>query len=230
MFCGPIRFTRSCLFSLWALICCILSLSVAQAKEIPGARSGNFDFYVLALSWSPSFCFDEQVALENRSQCGPGRRFAFIVHGLWPQYEGGDWPAFCPSQEPARVPDDLARSLLDIMPSFGLIGHQWRKHGVCSGLSQQAYFNLLRAAHARITIPPALRNLNRTVAVNPLNVEAAFAKFNEGLDAEEVAVSCGRNRLQEMRLCLTKDLQFRACPSVDLRGCKRGRVLMPPLR
>lgn len=207
-----------------------LAVTSTHAREERGARAGDFDFYVLALSWSPSFCFEERVASENRSQCGPGRRFAFIVHGLWPQYEGGDWPVYCPSNEPSRVPDDLVRSLLDIMPSFSLIGHQWRKHGVCSGLTQEAYFNLLREAKERIVIPPALRNLNRTVAVNPLNVEAAFSKFNEGLDPEEVAVSCGHNRLQEMRLCLSKDLRFRACPAVDLKGCKRGRVLMPPLR
>lgn len=202
----------------------------AQAKEIRGARPGDFDFYVLALSWSPSFCEDEKTASENRQQCGAGKSFAFVVHGLWPQYKGGDWPAFCRSEEPSRVPNNLARDTLDLMPSFGLIGHQWRKHGVCSGLDQEAYFALAREARDKIVIPPVLRKLDRKVSVNPLALETAFSKFNKGLDPEEMGVSCGNNRVEEMRLCMTKDLEFRDCPSVDLKGCKRGRLIMPPVR
>lgn len=207
-----------------------LLLSPGVAREIRGARAGDFDFYVLALSWSPSFCEDQQTASRNRQQCGAGKSFNFIVHGLWPQFSGGDWPAFCPGDEPQRVPDQLARSMLDIMPGFSLIGNQWRKHGVCSGLDQQAYFELARKARDRIVIPPVLRNLNRKVAVDPLALEAAFAKFNEGLDPEEMAVSCAGNRFLEIRLCMTPDLNFRDCPGVDLKGCKRGRLVMPPVR
>ncbi len=222
--------SRKIAASLMGLLMILSSLAPLNAKEIRGARPGDFDFYVLSLSWSPSFCADESVASSNRQQCGPGRSFAFIVHGLWPQYKGGDWPAYCPSNEPSRVPDGLARDTLDIMPSFGLIGHQWRKHGVCSGLSQSEYFALARAARNKVIIPPALRKLNRMVAVAPLQVEAAFSKFNKGLDPEEMGVACEDNRLQEMRLCLTKNLEFIDCPSIDRLGCRRTRILMPPLR
>ncbi|MFK8035400.1 MAG: ribonuclease [Hyphomicrobiales bacterium] len=213
-----------------AIIAALLMAFSANAKEIRGARPGDFDFYVLALSWSPSFCEDERTASENRQQCGVGKSFAFVVHGLWPQYKGGDWPAFCRSNEPQRVPNELARDTLDLMPSFGLIGHQWRKHGVCSGLDQDAYFALARKARDKIIIPPVLRKLDRKVSVAPLALEAAFSKFNKGLDLEEMSVTCGDNRVQEMRLCLTKDLKFRDCPNVDLKGCKRGRLIMPPIR
>lgn len=205
-------------------------VSTSFAREIRGGRPGEFDFYVLSLSWSPSFCEDEQTASENRQQCGIGKSFGFIVHGLWPQFKGGDWPAFCRSDQPQRVPDDLARDTLDIMPGFGLIGHQWRKHGVCSGLDQQSYFDLTREARDKIVIPPVLRKLDRKVAVDPLALEAAFSKFNPGLDPEEMGISCDDNRLIEMRLCLTRSLEFRDCPSVDLKGCKRGRLIMPPVR
>jgi ribonuclease T2 len=203
--------------------------STSFAREIRGGRPGEFDFYVLSLSWSPSFCESEQTASENRQQCGVGKSFGFIVHGLWPQFKGGDWPAFCRSDQPQRVPDDLARANLDIMPGFGLIGHQWRKHGVCSGLDQQAYFDLTRKARDKIVIPPVLRTLNRKVAVDPLALEDAFSKFNPGLDPEEMGISCDDNRLIEMRLCLSRSLEFRDCPSVDLKGCKRGRLIMPPV-
>ena len=53
-------------------------------------QPGQFDFYVLALSWSPSFCQDsEERGREAREQCGLGRPYSFVVHGLWPQYERG---------------------------------------------------------------------------------------------------------------------------------------------
>ncbi|MBL4645401.1 MAG: ribonuclease [Hyphomicrobiales bacterium] len=224
-----IRTAKTATKCLVALIA-VLLLTPLSAKEIRGARAGNFDFYVLSLSWSPSFCAGDGVALTNRQQCGPGRSFAFIVHGLWPQYKGGDWPVYCESSEPSRVPNDLARDTLDIMPSFGLIGHQWRKHGVCSGLSQSEYFALARAARKKIVVPPALRKLTRTVAVAPLQVEAAFSKFNNGLDPEEMGIACEDNRLQEIRVCMSKDLEFFACPAVDRLGCQRNRILMPPVR
>lgn len=204
--------------------------SSSYAREIRGSRPGEFDFYVLSLSWSPSFCEDEQTASDNRQQCGSGKSFAFVVHGLWPQFNGGDWPAYCRSNEPQRVPDDLARDTLDIMPGYGLIGHQWRKHGVCSGLDQRSYFDLARKAREKIVIPPVLRKLDRKVAVDPLALEAAFSKFNPGLDPEEMGISCQDNRFLEIRLCLTRSLEFRDCPSVDLKGCKRGRLIMPPIR
>lgn len=224
------KFSKTVMSSLVVFFGAVIFVFTAQAKEIRGAIPGAFDFYVLSLSWSPSFCEDERIALENRQQCGQGKSFAFVVHGLWPQYSGGDWPAFCRSNEPKRVPNDLARYMLDVMPSFGLIGHQWRKHGVCSGLDQESYFNLARKARDKIVIPPVLRKLDRKVAVDPLALEAAFSKFNKGLDPEEMSVSCGDNRIQEMRLCMTKDLEFRDCPGIDLKGCKRGRLIMPPVR
>lgn len=220
---------KSLATSITIIAACVLAFA-ASAKEIRGARPGDFDFYVLALSWSPSFCEDERKASDNSQQCGAGKSFAFVVHGLWPQYKGGDWPAFCRSKEPQRVPNDLARDTLDLMPSFGLIGYQWRKHGVCSGLDQDAYFALAREARDKIIIPPVLRKLDRKVSVAPLALEAAFSKFNKGLDPEEMSVTCSDNRVQEMRLCLTKDLKFRDCPNVDLKGCKRGRLIMPPIR
>jgi ribonuclease T2 len=52
---------------------------------------GQFDFYVLALSWSPGFC--ENSGSRSR-QCDSGRGLGFVTHGLWPQNEQG-YPSFC---------------------------------------------------------------------------------------------------------------------------------------
>src|SRR5262249_40589503 len=58
---------------------------------------GQFDYYVLSLSWSPSFC-ETATGNARRQQCGT-RPFSFVVHGLWPQYERG-FPESCLAPPP----------------------------------------------------------------------------------------------------------------------------------
>lgn len=192
--------------------------------------TGEFDYYVLALSWSPSYC-EAEAKERDRLQCG-GRPFHFIVHGLWPQLTEGRIED-CPNDAP-RVPDRLVDALLDIMPSRGLIGHEWRSHGTCTGLSQEEYFATLRAAFAAVNIPDAYERLDQTLNVAPGEIAAAFIDANGGrLTAGQLVVTCGGGpRLDEVRICMTKDLQFRACGTQMMRGssCRRETVRMPPVR
>jgi ribonuclease T2 len=63
----------------------------ASAQDRRQNAPGEFDFYVLSLSWSPSFCEEASErgnSGRSQAQCG-GRPFSFVVHGLWPQYERG---------------------------------------------------------------------------------------------------------------------------------------------
>lgn len=187
-----------------------------------------FDFYVLSLSWSPSYCAAEGDGA-NPLQCESGRPYAFVVHGLWPQYERG-YPEFCPTDEPGRVPKDLAEAYLDIAPSPALIGHQWRKHGSCTGLSQSDYLALLRAARERVAVPSEFSRLETPLRVTPDAVEQRFMETNPGLRSDGVAITCDRHHLREVRICMTHALDFRACPQVDRRSCRQDEVLMPPVR
>lgn len=192
----------------------------------PVAAAGTgFDFYVLSLSWSPTFCLEQGPDAPNL-QCGADRDFAFIVHGLWPQFERG-WPEFCDSDEPDRVPDALARRLRDIMPSPGLVGHQWRKHGTCTGLSQEEFVTAVREAYDRVAIPAAYASADRASRADPDAVEADFRKANPGMPAAGIAVTCQGGRLDEVRICLSKDLGFRGCAEVDSRGCRASSVQVP---
>ncbi|MEK1887713.1 MAG: ribonuclease [Phyllobacterium sp.] len=146
--------------------------STAKAdKELLPAGSG-FDIYVLALSWSPSYCAAEG-AKANRQQCNSGRPYGFVVHGLWPQFEQG-YPQDCDTAQPRDVPYSLARQLSDIMPSTGLVTYEWRKHGACSGLGQQDYFSVMRQAMNRVSIPSAYRQPDLRPEINPLALEQAF--------------------------------------------------------
>ncbi len=188
----------------------------------------GFDYYVLALSWSPSYCAAEGDNA-NRQQCGAARRYGFIVHGLWPQFERG-YPSNCATDRPLDVPRAEIQALYDIMPAAGLIRHQWKKHGTCSGLSRKDFFKTLRAARETITIPSRYKKLTDYQMVDPAAVEKAFLAENPGAKPDGIIVTCDKRYLREVRLCLTKSLSHRSCPSLERRSCRRGKVVMPPAR
>lgn len=204
-----------------ALLTLVLSAHPAAADE-----PGDFSFYVLSLSWSPSYC-ELRGAEADREQCRAAKPHGFIVHGLWPQRERG-FPESCAATE-RTVPFPMIRALADIMPSQGLIRHEWRRHGTCSGLGQSDYFALLRKARQRVNIPAQFRRLAERRAVEPRALERAFTAANPGLRAEGIAVTCEGALLEDVRICLTKGLDFRACPEVDRRACRRARVELPPM-
>jgi ribonuclease T2 len=188
----------------------------------------GFDFYVLSLSWSPTWCADNDAGGKTL-QCRYGENNGFIVHGLWPQKDRG-YPEFCPSRQPDRVPESLGRAVLDIIPSMGLIGHQWRKHGSCSGLSQKDYFTVTRAAWERLNIPAGLTPERDGSRLAPDAVETAFIAANPGLERKGIAVTCDDGRLEEIRICMTADLSFRTCPQVDRVACRAKSIEQPPIR
>ncbi len=194
-----------------------------KRADVP--RGKGFDFYVLSLSWSPTWCADNDAGGRTQ-QCRRGENNGFIVHGLWPQNERG-YPEFCRTRESDRVPESLGRTVLDIIPSMGLVGHQWRKHGSCSGLSQKDYFAVTRAAFERIRIPAGMGGSGRLA---PDAVEEAFIAANRGLTAGGMAVTCADGQLEEVRICMNADLSFRACPAVDRAACRARSIEQPPIR
>jgi ribonuclease T2 len=206
----------------------LFAVSSVPAQDRRQNQPGQFDFYVLALSWSPSFC---EAAGERgtppQQQCG-ARPYSFVVHGLWPQYEKG-FPEFCQVPAP-RLARNIVSSMLDLMPSPRLIFNGWDKHGTCSGLSAGAYFENVRKVRALVKIPDAYIDLKEPLTVTAEEVEDAFINSNSGLTRDAIAVTCDSRRLGEVRICLAKDFKFRACPDVDTRACRRENIVMPPVR
>jgi len=206
-----------------------VSTGYVTAQDRRQNAPGEFDFYVLALSWSPSFC---EAASERgnsgRSQVQCERPFSFVVHGLWPQYERG-FPEYCQRPSP-RLDRNIMTSMLDLMPAPGLIFNEWDKHGTCSGLGARAYFENIRKARATVKIPEEFLQLSESKTISPDAVEAAFIKVNPGLSSSAISVTCTSRRLSEVRVCMSKDLQFRACEEIDRRACRRDEVVMPPVR
>jgi ribonuclease T2 len=200
--------------------------SDAQAQwrsQRGGDAPGDFDFYVLALSWSPGFCELDGGRGRNREQCDSGANLRFVVHGLWPQFERG-YPSDCgPSgRTPTRMAMEKARGLF---PTESLARYQWRKHGTCSGASPADYFADVRRARDKVTIPPQLDRIERDQNWSAIDIERAFVDANPGLRTDMMSVACRRSVLQEVKICLTRDLRnFRTCPEVDRSGCRTREI------
>jgi ribonuclease T2 len=218
------RFAAVGAAAIWLLA---LSVAALRAQDARQNQPGEFDFYVLSLSWSPSFCDAAGDRANRQAECGE-RPYSFVVHGFWPQYEKG-FPEYC--QQPApRLDRNIVSSMLDLMPAPRLIFHEWDRHGTCSGLPPRAYFETIRKARAVVKIPPEFLDIKSELTVTPDGVEEAFVKANPGLSPAAMAVGCDNKRLREIRICMSRDLAFRECAEVERRSCRRDKLVMPPVR
>lgn len=205
----------------------ILALFAPLGAHAQSDRAGVFDYYVMALSWSPNWC--ELTGDARRSpQCEDGTGNGWILHGLWPQYTRG-YPTYCKTGQRAPSRAQTA-AMADIMGTGGLAWHQWKKHGVCSGLSAKDYFALSREAYARVSRPEVFRKLDRDIALPAAVVEEAFLKANPALTPEGLTITCKRGHIQEARVCLSRELDFIPCGEDVRRDCTLDDALFTPLR
>lgn len=207
---------------------CAASLALAQGRETRGGTPGDFDFYVLALSWSPGFCELDGDA-KGREQCNAGSGLGFVVHGLWPQNERG-YPTECgpAGRSPSRIAMNEAGG---VFPSEGLARYEWRKHGTCSGKSPSDYFADVKRARQAVVIPQQLAKPDSEQKWTPIDLERAFVAANPGLRTDMMSVSCKRSLLQEVRICFSKDLRsFRTCEEVDRSGCRTRDIRVNAVR
>ncbi len=213
-----------------AILVCFVSVGLAYAgpREKRGAAAGEFDLYLLALSWSPGFCASGGDR-KSREQCADGAGLGFVVHGLWPQYTHG-YPAFCSPEgrSPRRSDLDIVKG---VIPTEGLARYQWRKHGVCSGLAPSVYFAAIETVYRRLALPAL------PPKASPIDIERAFAAANPGLRTDMSSIDCGRAEtgevvLQEIRLCLSRDLRsFVTCPDeVERATCRASSIIIPEPR
>lgn len=200
-----------------------LAAGLAAPQRSGADEAGAFGYYVLALSWSPSWCATEGDK-RGAAECTPGAGRSFTLHGLWPQHEAG-WPEFCATAAPDPSRRETA-AMADITGSGGLAWHQWQKHGRCSGLAGADYLALARRAYEGVTIPPVLAALDRDVRLPASVVEAAFLEVNPALAPDGITVTCDDGRIDEVRLCLTRTLAPRLCAPDVRRDCTLSGALM----
>lgn len=222
---------RSSLFRSLAVLLVALAIFMVAENTMARGKPGKFDYYALVLSWSPTFC-GSPAGRHSQQQCGKGRRFAFVVHGLWPQYTRG-WPEHCRKKAP-YLSNHLIRSFYDIMPSKSLIIHEWKRHGTCSGLSAQAYFSHARSLFQQIKIPARYLSPTHTILTTPQQLVEDFVKTNRGLNKNMISVQCGnttkRARLREVRICFSRKGHLISCGRNEARQCRARQLALPPVR
>ena len=212
---------------LMAIIAAALVALNSITSPAKADTAGAFDYYVLALSWSPNWCALEGDARES-PQCHPRHDHGWVLHGLWPQYHRG-WPDYCNTVEapPSRK---MTREMADIMGTPGLAWHQWKKHGTCSGLSAAGYYAKSRDAYETVTRPDLLRKLTKPVKLPASVIEEAFLQANPQLDADGLTITCRDGYIQEARVCLSKDLRPVPCGRDVIRDCTMKDALFTPIR
>ncbi len=205
----------------------VLWLFLALPAFADGERAGDFDYYILSLGWSPTWC---ALIGDERSddQCEARHAYGFTLHGLWPQYESG-WPSFCHTSERDPTRAETA-TMTDLTGSSGLAWHEWKKHGRCSGLSAKDYYAAARQVYEKTKIPSYFVNLQKNIKLPASLIEDAFIEADTRLDRNMITITCEAGRIDEVRICLTKNLQPRACGEDAARDCKMSDALMERVR
>jgi ribonuclease T2 len=278
---GLSHFFRFVFLAASVVAACALAPASSHAQGSRGAEAGDFDYYVLSLSWSPTYCdthgegerggrnryydrgrgygghgggyggygrysfyerrddddrYDDWRGYSRRGdadeQCHSARPYAFVLHGLWPQYERRGWPEMCESDRRPWVPQETIDRMMDIMPSRRLVIQEYKKHGVCSGLDSREYFNAAREAYGKVHIPEQFQDLSKTLSLSPEELRSAFLDANKQLSEDMIQVVCSRRLLREVRVCFSKDLTPRPCSQREQtrRLCNSDTVMMPPVR
>ncbi len=167
--------------------------------------------YSLALSWSPEFCRTRKDSARHKTQCGGvDGSFGFILHGLWPDARGPDYPRWCRATRP--LPPPVVRRNFCMMPSARLMAREWAKHGTCMAQRPETYFRVSRIMFDEVRFHDMDRVSRQKLTAGQFR--NAFAAANEGLGPEMMRLKINRRGwLQEVRLCLARNFRPRRCPA-----------------
>ena len=205
----------------------VLFALMAGTAMADGEKAGDFDYFVMSLSWSSTWCSQEGDSRDD-PQCDAGRGLTFVLHGLWPQYDDG-WPQYCRTVERDPARSETA-AMADIMGGAGLAFYQWKKHGRCAGLSSHDYFATARRAYDSIAIPPVFAKISKTLKVPASVIEGAFLESNPGFQPDQITITCKDGHIQEVRICLGKDLTPRRCGDDTIRDCRLKDAVLEAVR
>ena len=204
------------------LSCSLIGDGFAKHKKKP--PSTGFDYFLLTLSWAPEFCATNPNG-RTSAECDPKKHMGLVVHGLWPQYDNGQWPQDCASTPP--VASATVDHMMPIMPGKQLIQHEWAKHGTCSGLSVQDYFGEIEKLYDGLQVPDDFKKPSSSSQTGPSDIEQKFATANNAPQGA-FRISCPQNEFSAVEICLSKDFQYQACPTT-VKECRAGQIEVRPV-
>jgi ribonuclease T2 len=195
-----------------------------KSQSSGGNTPGQFDYYLLTLSWAPQFCATNPNG-RGTVECNPKKHMGLVVHGLWPQYNNGSWPQDCASTPP--VGQDTVNHMLPMMPGKQLIQHEWAKHGTCSGLTMDQYFDAIEKLYNGMKVPSEFKQPKDAAKDAPTDIESAFASSNNA-PSDAFRVSCPQQDFSAVQVCLDKDFQYKTCPTTQ-KDCRANHIQVRPV-
>jgi len=202
----------------------------ASREPAASGRRADFDFYLLSLTLEPAFCDDgnQRIAQCRALDVEAFERTPLVLHGLWPEArEPGRYPRDCPGPRLDLQPQtraDLGRWMPGIRE--GLERHEWRTHGTCSGLDDDAYF---RAAIdgtrlANEVLGDAIRG-NAGRSVDAATLRRAAERLRPGFGSQLVFVCRTLRSEDPAKRRRPHLLEVRLCVDADGPGGGPGRLL-----
>lgn len=227
-FSGSNRLTSVRMIGAGLMTLTVLTATIAEGRhhhnKAQEAQAGQFDYYLLSLSWAPTYCLTHS---DDSSECS-SKGYGFVLHGLWPQYDGGGYPEKCAGDY--ELTTTAAAKGRTIYPSERLMSHEWQEHGTCSGMSALDYFRTADRATAAVKIPPAFEAPRNEQTLTATQIIDLFRRANPELPESAMTVACSRANLSEVRVCLTKDLSVRACGQGVRTSCPKVALQVPASR
>ncbi len=198
---------------------------VGPSEPVTRGEGADFDHYTLAMSWHSGFCAGAGRRPECRKASGE-----LVLHGLWPSNRQGPHPAWCGGEArqgfcayPAlSLEGEQEAALASVMPGVAscLGRYQWQKHGRCSGLPLETYFErAIRYSRWLRDAPPARQM--RQHAGQTLSRSELQRWFRQW--GVEVSLHCRQDRLEEIRLRLRAPLPPQPSLSAVEAGADRSR-------
>jgi len=181
----------------------------APAVESGPVRHRPTTGYTLAVTWSPEYCRSRENSAGDSRQCsGRSGRFGMVVHGLWPEGRGADWPQWCPGPRPTGA--ELARNMC-VTPSASLLANEWARHGSCMASRPATYLRVTRTLWSDLHWPDFDR-LSRSRKLTAGDVRRAIAEANADWEPEYIGlVVSERGWLRELRFCYGRDFRPTRC-------------------
>jgi ribonuclease T2 len=208
-----------------AILIAFAAVGIISAQLAAQSQSAPFDYYVLSLSWAPSYCGQPSNANRSPEECAVGRHVGFIVHGLWPQSTNGKSPENCGGSR--NLPNAVVNYAKALFLSYTLIQHEWTTHGTCTGLAPFDYFTQVSMARAAVQIPVQITSIEKPTSESPGQIETQFATANSDFPKEAFRTHCSSRTFEEVRVCFDKNIHPQAC-TATAGECRNPSVTIPP--
>mmetsp|Transcript_12698 Transcript_12698/g.35719 ORF Transcript_12698/g.35719 Transcript_12698/m.35719 type:complete len:172 (+) Transcript_12698:564-1079(+) len=155
---------------------------------------------------------------------------------MWPEYKSGGWPEYCANvkfdmDELSDIMPELEQQWPSLkMPNIAFWAHEWGRHGTCAISmfpSEHDFFQAVLKLHAKLDIAAALKRSGiYPSAHTPYKAESISTAIKKAF-GEYPMLHCEGDELNEVWMCISKDLSVMRCPAADKYAC-HGEVFIPP--